>query len=146
MLLEEGPHDRAAMNVAVVPHDDDRTAEMPQQIAEKRTGVRRAEILAMQLEIESVVAAAGAQREPGDDRNAIMFLPVVQDRRLAPGRPGAAHGRDQEEARLVDENEVGTQPRGVFFTRGHSRAFHSAIAASSRWSARRSGFCGVQPS
>lgn len=146
MLLEEGPHDRPAVNVAVVPDDDDRSSEMSQEITQERTGVRRAEILAVQLEVEPAPPPCGTERQPGDHRDAVVFLPMAQDGSLAARRPGAPHGWNQEEARFVDEDEVGAQPRGVFFTRGHSRAVHSAIAASSRWRARRSGFCGVQPS
>lgn len=145
VLLEAGSHDRPAVNGAVVPDDDDGTSQMTQQGAQEVTRVRCPEILAMQLEIEPAAPPRRTEREPRDDRHAIMCLPVAQDRRLAARRPGAAHGGDQEEARFVDEDEVGPQPRGVFFTRGHSRAFHWVIAASSRCSARRSGFCGVQP-
>lgn len=142
---EERAHDRAAVNVAVVPDDNHRAVQMAEEIAEKRAGVGRADVFTVKLEIEPAPAPGGTERQPRDDRDAIVSLPVAQDRRLAPRRPRTAHGGDQEEARFVDEDEVGAQPRGVFFTRGHSRAFHRAMAASSRWSARRSGFCGVQP-
>jgi hypothetical protein len=40
---------------------------------------------------------------------------------------------------------VRTQPRGVFFTRGQTVRFHSAIACSLRSAARRSGFWWLQP-
>jgi hypothetical protein len=41
---------------------------------------------------------------------------------------------------------VGCQPSGVFFTLGQTDRFHSAMAASSRSTARRSGFWWLQPS
>jgi hypothetical protein len=40
---------------------------------------------------------------------------------------------------------MGRQPRGVFFTRGQTDCFHSAMAASLRSMARRSGFWWLQP-
>jgi hypothetical protein len=47
------------------------------------------------------------------------FLPgsgaLVEDRGLADRRPGAPHRGDQHEAGFVDEDDVGTQPRSVFF-------------------------------
>lgn len=144
--LEERPNERAAVDVAVVPDDDDRAAQVPEQMAQEFARTGCANVVAVELEVEPTAQPAGTQREAGDDRDAVVPLPVSQDRSLPARCPGAPHGGNQEEARFVYEDEVGVQPRGVFFTRGHSRAFHRAIAASSRWSARRSGFCGVQPS
>jgi hypothetical protein len=40
---------------------------------------------------------------------------------------------------------MGCQPCGVFFTRGQTDRFHSAMVASSRSMARRSGFWWLQP-
>jgi hypothetical protein len=40
---------------------------------------------------------------------------------------------------------MGCQPCGVFFTRGQTDRFHSAMAASLRSTARRSGFWWLQP-
>jgi hypothetical protein len=40
---------------------------------------------------------------------------------------------------------VGTQPRSVFFTRGHSFRFHRSIRSSSRSRALRSGFWWLHP-
>jgi hypothetical protein len=43
-----------------------------------------------------------------------MAVAVVNDWRLTAGRPGLAEGGDQQEARFVGEDDVGTQPRNVF--------------------------------
>jgi hypothetical protein len=40
---------------------------------------------------------------------------------------------------------MGAQPCGVFFTRGQSVRFQHSMAASSRSTARRSGFWWLQP-
>lgn len=142
---EERAELRAAVNVAVVPQHDDAPAEVSEQGTEKRAGVRGANVVPIELEVEAAASARRAEREPGDHRHAIVALPMPKHGRLYARRPGPPDRRNQEEARLVDEDEIGAQPRGVFFSRGQSRCFHAAIAASSRWSARRSGFCTVQP-
>jgi hypothetical protein len=72
-------------------------------------------------------------------------MPVAQQRCVAARRPGAEHGGREHEARFVYEDEVGPQPKGVFFTRGQVFRFQRAIAGSSRSRARRSGFWQLQP-
>lgn len=143
---QERANHRPAMNRAVVPEDDDRAPQMTQERAEERADVGRPDIGGLELEVEATALALRAEREGRDDGHAVVALPVTEQWRLAPRGPGPPDRGDQEEPGLVDEDEVGAQPRGVFFTRAQSRCFHRAIAASSRWSARRSGFCGVQPS
>jgi hypothetical protein len=118
---------------------------MAQERPEKGAHVWRSNMVVVDVETEAAVPMLGTEGEAREDGQAIMALPVPEQGRLAARRSGPPHRRDQEEARFVDEDEVGAQPRGVFFTRAQSRCFHRAMAASSRWSARRSGFCGVQP-
>lgn len=136
---------RPAVNLAVVPENQHVARQVPEQRPEKGAGIRRPNVVGRELEVEATATADRAEREPRNDRHALMALPMPEQRRVAARRPGPADRRDQEEARFVDEDEVGPQPRGVFFCRGHARCFHAVIAASSRWSARRSGFCGVHP-
>jgi hypothetical protein len=74
-----------------------------------------------------------------------MTVHMAVKRRLAAGAPGLAHGRDQQEARFVEEKQMGSQPCGVFFTRGQSVRFQRSMASSSRSRARRSGFWWLHP-
>ena len=53
-----------------------------------------------------------------------MTVAMVDYRRVADGTPGLVDGGNQEEAGFVDENDVGCQPRGVFFTAGQTARFH----------------------
>lgn len=145
LALEKGPDDRPAMDLAVVPEHHHRAAQVPQQMAEEVARIGGADVGAVEPEVESAPVPARTERQPGDHGHAVVALPVVEERRLPARRPRPPHRRDQEEARFVDEDEVGTQPRGVFFTRGQSRVFQRVMAASSRCNARRSGFCAVQP-
>jgi len=138
--------DRVSLvNGSVVPHEDDWPSKMPKQVPEKGADLGVLDVLVVEGVVQAETSAAWAHRDRGDDRDSIAPLPVVEQRRLAPRRPGLAHTRDQEEARLVGEGEVSTQPRGFFLMRGHSCFFQRSIASSFRSRARRSGFWCVKP-
>ena len=59
--------------------------------------------------------------------------------------PGSADQRRQQEAALVDKDDVGLQSAGFFKMSGHSTRTQRRMAFSSRSRARRSGFCGLHP-
>ena len=131
---------------AVVPDDEDMTAQVAKQIAQELAHLHLPDVLAMQLEVQADPSAMGAHCQRRDSGNLVVFVGVPGERRLTIWPPGPTDGRDQEEAGFVDEGDMGAQPRGVFFTRGESRRFHSSMAASFRCVARRSGFWQLQPS
>jgi hypothetical protein len=143
---EQSPHERATVDVRIVEQHADGTAKMTKQVAQERHHVERVEVLVqLAVEVEPAATPAGAEREGRDDRDTVVPVPVTQQGRVTPWRPGAPHGGRQLEARFVEEDEVGSQPRGVFFTRAQPRFFQRSFAASSRSSARRSGFWALQP-
>ena len=90
------------------------------------------DIVEPQLVVEAYAAPCGADRDAGDDGDLVPTVAVTMHRRLASWRPGLGDVGNQEEAGFVGKDEVGTQPRSVFFTRGHSVRFQRAMAASSR--------------
>ena len=130
----------ALVDARVVPEHDHGTAKVPKQVPEKRADLLVSDVLLVGLEVEADPLAPGRDADPGDHREAVMAVAMADDRRSSARRPGLAQGRDQEEARLVDEDDVGTQPRSVFFTRGQSFRFQRSMRSSSRSRARRSGF------
>jgi len=136
----EGANDLATVDAAVVPQDEHRPPQMTEQVAEEGTDLGVVDVGGVELVVEAHVLAPRTDRHAGDDGDLVVPLPEAQKRRLPPRRPGLADTGDQQEARFVEEDEVGTQPRSVFFTRGHSRRFQWAMRASSRSSARVSGF------
>ena len=133
------------MDRGAVPDHDDVTAKMLQQIPEEVVHFIARDVLRVQPEVEPKPAALRADGKPADNRDPRMVVAMADDRRLTDRRPGAPNRRDQHEARFVDKDEVGTQPRSVFFTRGHSLRFHCSIRSSSRSRARRSGFWQLKP-
>lgn len=131
----------ALVNPALVPEHDDMAAEVVQELAEELERVRVREVLLdEEAPVEAEPLAHRTHRDAGDHRDLIPLITMADDRRLAAGRPCLVDARDQQEPRLVDEDEMGAQPPGVFFTRGHATRFQCSIAASSRSNARVSGF------
>ena len=101
-------------------------------MAEERGHFFALDIVLIQLAVERTVEAFGADGDAGDGRDAVMGIPMMQDGRLPYRTPGFTDRRNQEESRFVDKDEMGCQPCGVFFTRGQTDRFHSAMAGSSR--------------
>ena len=128
------------VNTGVVPDHDDVPAEVAQQVPEEFADLAVPDVRGVALEVQADAPTAGCKGDARDHGNAIMSVAMMKDGRLAARSPGLSHRGDQEEARLVDEDDVGTQPRSVFFTLGQVRRFQRSMASSSRSSARRSGF------
>lgn len=136
----------ATVDRGVVPDDDDVTAQMPEQVTQEVRDGLAINVAVMELIVESHTSPDRADRDAADDRDPVATVAVSDHRRLSSRRPGPEQRRDQLEAALVCEDDVGTQPRGVFFTSGQVSRLHRSMASSSRSSARRSGFWGLHPS
>jgi hypothetical protein len=133
------------MSLAVIQKNDHMTPNLPQQMAKEGRDFFALDIVFIEVTVQSTMKTLPADGDPGDRRDAIVAITMTQDGRLAHGAPRLPDRRDQEEARFVDKNEMGCQPRGFFFTRGQTDRFHSAMATSLRSMARRSGFWWLQP-
>ena len=136
----------AFVGLAVVPERDDRTAQMTEQVAQKVADLRLLDVLTMELAIQSEPAARGADRDRRDGGDLVVLVGIPDARSLAARCPRTTNRRDQEVAGFVDKGDMGTQPRRVFFIRGHFRFFHASIASSFRCVARFSGFWQVHAS
>jgi hypothetical protein len=113
-------------------------------MAEERADLRLPDIVKPELVVEAQVLPLRADGDARDDRDFVPPIAMAMNRSVAPGRPSLDHVGDQQESGFVGENEMGTQPRSVFFTRGRSFRFHRSMAPSSRSTARVSGFWWVQ--
>ncbi len=125
---------------SVVPEQEDRTSQMTQEITQELAHLGVLDVLRMQMEVESKATTAWADRDPGDDGDPVSPLPMANHRGASTWGPGLVDTRSHEETRLVDEDEVGTHPRGFFLMRGHSSRFQRSIRSSLRSKARRLGF------
>lgn len=135
----------APMDLAVIQKNDQMTPDLPQQMTEEGRHLFALDVVLIELAVQGAVKTLPTDGDPGDRRDAIVAIAMTHEGRPAHGAPRLPDRRDQEEARFVNENEMGCQPCGVFFTRGQTDRFHSAMAASLRSMARRSGFWGLQP-
>ena len=140
MRATEVAHDRPPVNGVVIPDHKNMASKMVEEMTKKQTHVRLLNVLQMQPVVETEVFAARADRKTGDDGDPIMLLMMADDGGLAPGGPRPAYGWDQEKPGLVDEHQMGAQPRGVFFIRGHFVRFQCSMAASLCSKARLRGF------
>lgn len=121
--------------------------DVPAEIAQEGGEPRRIDVVVRpDREVEAHASAAGRHGQRADHRD---LLPVAsalsQDRRLAARGPSPAHERRQQNAALVEEDDVGVQALGFLLMRGQSTLIQRRITVSSRSRARRSGFCGLQP-
>jgi len=146
--LEMEPRELAAdfsdpfslVDAGVVPDHDYVPAEVAQQVPEEFADLAVPDVRDVALEVQADAPTPGCKGDARDHGDAIMSVAMMNDGRLTARSPGLSHRGDQEEARLVDEDDVGTQPCSVFFTLGQVRRFQRSMASSFRSSARRSGF------
>ncbi len=128
------------VNGCVVPDDEDVPAKVAQQVAEEFADLVVSDVLRVAPEVQANAPTLGSNGDARDHGDAIMPVAMMNEGRLSARSPGLSHRGNQEEARLVDEDDVGTQPRSVFFTRGQFVRFQRSMTSSFRSSARRSGF------
>ncbi len=128
------------VNARVVPDDEDVPAKMAQQMPKKFADLVVSDVVRIAPEVQADAPTSGSNGDARNHGDAIMPVAMMIDGRLTARSPGLSHRGNQEKARLVDENDVGTQPRSVFFTRGQFLRFQRSMTSSSRSSARRSGF------
>ena len=140
------PDEPAAMGVSTVPPNDEVSSDLPEQLSEEVAGLELSDVLRVELKMKVEALAAGRHRDGRDDGDPIASIDVVDRGRLAHGSPGGGNRGGQLEARFVDKDEVGAQPRGVFFTRGQSSWMNRRISALLRSSARFCGFWWLHPS
>jgi len=133
------------MDRSIIPDGNHRSAQMFQEVSEEMADIFLGQIFPRDIEIKPQPFPQGADREAGDEGEAIMQMMMALNGSLAPQGPGLPNRRDQEESRFVNKDQVGAQVFGVFFIRGNSSFFHRAISVSSLSKARFWGFCQLKP-
>ncbi len=106
------------MHLTAVPEEEDRTTQRPPQRSEDLGHGDGLNVVRLPAEVEAQVLTRGGYREGGQSGEAILLVVVGHERCVPLGRPGPA-------------------TRGEIA--GHWERFPWAMAASSRWRARRSG-------
>ncbi len=140
MLVQQLIQWFAFMGLGVVQQDNHRTPQMPEQMAEEDADLLLPDVAEPKLVVEAEVLSLGTDGDSRDNGDLVSPIAMTNHRSVATRGPGLDHMGDQQEPRFVGENEVGTQPRSVFFTRGQSCRFQRSMASGSRSTARVSGF------
>ncbi len=116
------PNPFSLVNGGVIPDHDDLPAEVAQQVPEELADLAVPDVRRVALEVQADAPTPGSKRDTRDHGDAIMPVAMMNDGRPTARSPGLSHRGDQEEARLVDEDDVGTQPRSVFLHEASSFA------------------------
>ncbi len=130
-----------------IPDQFDRPAHGARKLLQEGED-RFAVVIGIGQEAKAGAYAKSARRdhERADHRDlAARAAPLPEHRGLTARRPGAAYEWAHQETGFVEEDERRPAARGVFFIRGQSSLTQRAMAASSRSTARRRGFCGLHP-
>lgn len=134
----------AAMDVAVVQKNNEMASYLAQQMAKEEGDLFALDVVLIELTVECAVKGLGADGDTGDGGDAVVAIVIGQNRGLPHRSPRSPDGGKQKEAGFIDKHYVGREPRGVFFTAGHTLRFHASMDFSSRSMARPSGFWGLQ--
>jgi hypothetical protein len=144
---EQGANVGTLVNAAAVPENDDVPAELAEHGAQEHRDLHMSDIAPrLEMAVEPAAPPPGADGHGRDRRDFVAAIPMPDDRRVAAGRPGTPEVGNQQEATFVEEHQMGVQALRVFFTATQRYRFQRAMAASSRSTARRSGFWHDQPS
>jgi hypothetical protein len=128
------------VNCRAIPYDYHRAAKMSEKVAKELTHFVPAYVPGVKLVIQPQVPSSRADRDSRYHRDPVAPIQMAMNWGLTSWGPSFVDRWDQQKARFVDKDEVGTQPTSVFFTRGQSFRFQRSICSSSRSTARRSGF------
>jgi hypothetical protein len=134
-----------AVRLEMIPHDDQRPANPPAEVAQSRDDFLAVNRVQKVARIELRRCAVERRRDGHQTRD---FTPFGQSRehRGAPGRcPRRRYAGPKRETRFVQEGNDAPALASPLFIRDQSRASHALISAWSRSLAWVGGRCGVQP-
>ena len=93
---------------------DDSSAKRAPDRSKEFADIRAGDILCVDREVEVEAPSLGRETKAADNREAVVLLALVVDRRLAFRRPGSAQDRLEHKAALVDKNNGAAFSGGVF--------------------------------
>lgn len=137
---QERLHRLAMMDGSTVPDHQQLARDVTQQVLQEPNHLRTPNRTLVDHQEQAVV-----QGDAADDRQVVAGQRHAQDGRLRPWRVAADHRRQQIEAGLVYPDDALTGALRPLLSAGQRLAYQAAMAASSRWVARTTGFWGLQP-
>ena len=129
-----------AMNGSSVPNDQQLAWNMPQKVLQEADDIDALKGAVLHQHVE-----LSLWRDPADGRKMVSCQARADDRCLSHWGIGPHDRWQQVEARFVHPKQRVLLLYGFFLTSGHRSWRHRSMASSSRWLARRTGFCTLQP-
>ena len=139
-LRQQALEDTAAVHRSPIPNDDHAAGYLPPQMLQNGDDILRMDRMILAGDIPRAFGRDGA-----DGREMVTPPPLPHDGRV-PDRGLGAHDPGQRIAAglVYAENRV-LRCLGPRLRAGQVSSRQRAMAASSRWRARRAGVCGLQP-
>ncbi len=140
MLAREFCQRFSVVRSRIVEDGDHWTTPVPQAAAAEHAHLVLPNVVAVKLVEQAQVLALRADGDSRDGGELVPSITMPLHGSLAARGPGLDNIRDQQEPGFVRDDDMGTQPRSVFFTLGQSFCCQRAIASSFRSTARCGGF------
>ncbi len=110
-------HCAAAMDRAPIPQQDNRAPQVPKQVLEEGADIQSREIAGAQREREGQPFSLGRDGQRTDRGDPMLLGDVAYDGGTALRRPRAGYGGDEQEARFIEEDQMGATSLSVFYMR-----------------------------
>jgi len=115
MMLKEKLLDFfTSMDGPSIPQQDHGVLEMFEQFFKERTDIQTVKIPRPKPKIKSQAFPFRGHRQSTDGGNPVLFVEVIEDRGLSLGSPSATDVWNEQEARLIDEDQTGPKSFGFF--------------------------------
>ena len=136
-----------AMGLKTVPNQGDGSGELLEEHAKEMDDSTRIDVgVGVKPKIQVEILPLGRYAKCRNHRHFLMRArTLIEQRRLASWTPRAANQGRHRHATFVDKDEPRLQARGFFLMQGHSVLTQPSMKSSSRSTARRAGFWGLQP-
>jgi len=97
-----------------IPENDHVPSKVTQEVPQEVLHLRLADVLLVQMDVETDSPTPGAYGDRGDGGDLRPFVGMADERSLTPRSPSAPDGRNQQEATFVQEYQVRLQALGFF--------------------------------
>jgi hypothetical protein len=99
---------------APIPQQDHGALEMLEQLFEKRANIQTVKIPLPKPEVERQASPLRRHRQRIDGGNPVLFVEVIEDRGLPSRSPCTTDIGNEQEARFIDEDQMGPKSFGFF--------------------------------
>jgi len=125
----------ATVNSPTVPEQEERSAQVLEQVSEKGAHIQSVKIPVTKLRVERQTFPLGRYCKSTDGRDPVLFIEVIENGSLAPGSPGPCHVRNQQEPRFIKKDQMG--PKSLCFFLNTAMGIVSNVQSPPRYAARR---------